>query len=57
VELKVVQQNTNWTLEIVIPKTDFKNYEVDNTKVSVEELGNHVVFKTKSSDVILKLKR
>jgi glycogen debranching enzyme len=57
VELKVVQQNTNWTLEIVIPKTDFKNYEVDNTKVSVEELGNHVVFKTKSTDVILKLKR
>jgi glycogen debranching enzyme len=57
VELKVVQQNTNWTLEIVIPKTDFKNYEVDNTKVSAEELGNHVVFKTKSTDVILKLKR
>jgi hypothetical protein len=57
VELKVVQQNTNWTVEIVIPKTDFKNYEVDNTKVSVEELGYHVVFKTKSSDVILKLKR
>jgi hypothetical protein len=57
VELKVVQQNTNWTLEIVIPKTDFKNYEVENTKVSVEELGNHVVFKTKSTDVILKLKR
>ncbi|MFC4721132.1 glycogen debranching protein [Geojedonia litorea] len=55
-ELKVMQDNTNWTLEIVIPKTDFKTFEIDKTQISVEENDDSFTFKTKSKSAILKLK-
>ena len=53
-ELKVLQHNPNWTLEIVIPKTDFKSYEVDKTAVSVEDMDDHVMFRTNATEVSLK---
>jgi glycogen debranching enzyme len=55
VDLKVVQTNTNWTLDIVISKTDFKNYEVDQNQVVIEDLGETVRFKTNLSEFNLKL--
>jgi len=55
-ELKVLQENSNWTLEIVIPKKDFKNYEVDQSKVTVEDNGNQMIFKTTDIETVVKLK-
>ena len=55
VDLKVVQTNTNWTLDIVISKTDFKNYEVDRKHITIEDLGETVRFKTNLSEFNLKL--
>ena len=55
VELKVTQQNTNWTLDIIIPKSDFKTFEVDENQVSIEDLGDKVSFKTTQTDFNLKL--
>ena len=51
----MLQQNPDWTLEIVIPKTDFKSYEVDKTEVSVEDMDDRVMFRIKATDVSLKL--
>ena len=55
-ELKVQQSNTNWTLGIVIPKVDFKSYEADESKFSIAENEDQVIFRTTSKDVIIKLK-
>ncbi len=55
VDLKVVQTNTKWTLDIVIPKTNFKNYKVDQNHVAIEDLGETVRFKTNLSEFNLKL--
>ncbi len=54
-ELKVLQQNTNWILEIIIPKTDFKSYEVDQNKVNIEDTNDAVIFKTTTKETIIKL--
>lgn len=56
-ELKVQQSNTNWTLEIVIPKVDVKRYDVDKSKVSVEEKEDRLIFRTTSKEAIIKLKQ
>jgi len=55
VELKVNQVNTNWTLEIVIPKIDLENYEVDHSQIVIEESDETVSFKTTQSETIIKL--
>ncbi|TVZ59098.1 hypothetical protein NA63_1623 [Flavobacteriaceae bacterium MAR_2010_105] len=54
-ELKVIQEHADWTLEIVIPKTDFKTFEIDKTKVMIEENDTSFTFKTKSKALVLKL--
>jgi len=54
VELKVNQVNTNWTLEIVIPKIDLENYEVDHSQIVIEESDETVSFKTTQSETIIK---
>jgi len=55
VELKVNQVNTNWTLEIVIPKIDLENYEVDHSQIVIEESDETISFKTTQSETIIKL--
>jgi glycogen debranching enzyme len=55
-ELNVKQSNTNWTLELVFPKTDAITYEVDKTKVTAEEKEDHLIFRTTSKEIIIKLK-
>ncbi|RIA10327.1 hypothetical protein OE09_2182 [Flavobacteriaceae bacterium MAR_2010_72] len=54
-ELKVIQEHADWTLKIVIPKTDFKTFEIDKTKVTIEENDSSFTFKTKSKALVLKL--
>ncbi|HEX9827726.1 MAG TPA: glycogen debranching protein, partial [Flavobacteriaceae bacterium] len=56
-KLKVQQSNTNWTLEIVIPKVDLKSYDVDKSNVNIEELENRLVFKTIQKEIIIKFKK
>jgi len=55
VELKIQQENTNWTMEIVVPKADFNSYEVDQNQVTIEENYETVSFKTTQSETIIKL--
>jgi len=57
VELKVLQQNTNWTLKIVIPKIDFESFEVDQSKVSIEDNGDNVIFKANANETVIRLNR
>ena len=52
---KVLQKNTNWTLIIIIPKTEFKSYDVDQHNVTVEENGDNLVFKTSENNISLKI--
>ena len=40
---------------MVIPKTDFKTYEVNENKVTIEDLGKMFRFKTNLSEFNLKL--
>ena len=53
---KVLQKNTNWTLIIIIPKTEFKSYDVDQHNVTVEDDGSQVIFKTSRTETFIKLK-
>jgi hypothetical protein len=53
--LKVTQQDSNWALEIIIPKSDFNTYEIDENHVTVEDLEDRVVFKTNLAEFNLKL--
>jgi hypothetical protein len=55
-KLKVKQSNTNWTLELIVSKTDVLNFEVDKTKVAVEENVDQIIFKSTSGEVTIKLK-
>ena len=53
-ELKVLQTNTNWTLEIKLPKTDYKSYTVDESLITVTANDTHFVFITKQSEAVIR---
>lgn len=54
-ELKVWQTNTNWTLEIKLPKTDYKSYTVDESLVKVTVNDTHFVFITQQNEAVIKM--
>lgn len=53
-ELKVLQTNTNWTLEIKVPKTDYKSYTVDESLIKATTNDTHFVFITKQNEAVIR---
>jgi glycogen debranching enzyme len=54
-ELKAVQTNANWTLEIKLPKSEFKTYHVNNDNITLIESEDYFIFKSKEKETVITL--